>query len=222
MSLKPLKKSDVGKDWVKRRKAKNIRIHPEYHLIITEGTKTEPNYFDSIRNLVNQKYRDRIFLVIEGVGENTINLFHRAVQRASNNPNGFRHVWIVFDTDDFLADHINRTVELCEATSSDETQYHAIWSNQCIEIWYLLHFGFYQSDLHRQEYIPKLDQWLKGIDCGKYEKNRKDMYEVLKPFMDQALVNAKRLDKINAGKSASLSRPGTKVYEIIELLRPYL
>ena len=215
-------KSDVGKDWVKRRKAKNIRIHPEYHLIITEGTETEPNYFDSIRNLINQKYRDRIFLEIEGMGDNTINLFHRAVQRASNNPNGFRHVWIVFDTDDFPADHINRTVELCEASSSDETQYHAIWSNQCIEIWYLLHFGFYQSDLHRQEYIPKLDQWLKGIDCGKYEKNRKDMYEVLKPFMDQALVNAKRLDKINAGKSASLSRPGTKVYEIIELLRPYL
>ena len=32
--------------------------------------------------------------------------------------------------------------------------YHAIWSNQCIEVWFLLHFSYFQSDIHRKEYWP--------------------------------------------------------------------
>lgn len=49
MSLKPPKKSDLGKSWMKPRRDKNILIRPEYHLIVTEGTETEPQYFEAIR-----------------------------------------------------------------------------------------------------------------------------------------------------------------------------
>ena len=45
MSLKPLKKSDLDKIWMKARRDKPKKIQPEYHLIITEGTDTEPAYF---------------------------------------------------------------------------------------------------------------------------------------------------------------------------------
>jgi hypothetical protein len=48
MSLKPLKKSDLGKDWVTGRKEKRVRLQPEYNLIITEGTETEPKYFEGL------------------------------------------------------------------------------------------------------------------------------------------------------------------------------
>ena len=46
LSLKPLKKSDLGKDWVSGRRSKKVKLQPEYHLIVTEGTDTEPAYFD--------------------------------------------------------------------------------------------------------------------------------------------------------------------------------
>ena len=39
MSLKPFKKSDLEKGWMKKRRDRKIRIQPEYHLIVTEGTK---------------------------------------------------------------------------------------------------------------------------------------------------------------------------------------
>ena len=35
-------------------------------------------------------------------------------------------------------------------------------------------------------------------------------------------VNAKRLNAINEGKLPSKAAPGTKVYELIEVLKPYL
>lgn len=221
MSLKPPKKSDLNKSWMKKPDRK-IKIRPEYHLIVTEGTDTEPAYFGSIQEIVNKDYPEKIQLKVFGMGDNTVSLFEKAKRLAKENPNGYRHVWIVYDTDDFPAEHIDRVVQLCVENSTDEMEYHAVWSNQCIELWFLLHFGFMQSDIHRSEYWPKLTECLKKIGAGEYAKNRTDMYYVLRPYMDTAIDNAKSLDAINYGKAPSKAAPGTKVYELVEWLRPYL
>ena len=222
MSLKPPKKSDAKKSWMKARQGKAKRLQPEYHLIITEGTTTEPAYFTAIRDEINSQYRGKIHLDISGEGDNTINLFQRALQEAHLNPNRYRHVWIVYDTDDFPAENVNKVVDLCKEHSTEETTYHAIWSNQCIELWYLLHFSFMQSNLHRNEYYPKLTNYLTSIQQNSYQKNRTDMYFILKPYMDIAIANAKKLSYINKDKLPSNSTPGTMVYILIEKLKPYL
>lgn len=54
MSKKPEKKSDMNKAWKRSRRDRAKLISPEYHLIVTEGTKTEPQYFNSISNVINQ------------------------------------------------------------------------------------------------------------------------------------------------------------------------
>ena len=222
MSLKPPKKSDLNKSWMKKKPDRAIKIHPEYHLIVTEGTDTEPAYFGAIKEIINKRYPEKIHLDVSGEGDNTISLFGRAKFLAGNNSNVYKHVWIVYDTDDFPADHIDRVLQLCVENSTEETMFHAIWSNQCIELWFLLHFSFMQSDIHRTEYWPKLTEHLKQIGVGEYMKNRKDMYQILYPYMDYAIGNAKRLNALNEGKLPSKAAPGTKVYELIEVLKPYL
>ena len=159
---------------------------------------------------------------VSGEGDNTISLFGRAKLLAGNNSNVYKHVWIVYDTDDFPADHIDRVLTLCMENSTEETEFHAIWSNQCIELWFLLHFSFMQSDIHRTEYWAKLTEHLKQIGAGEYRKNRKDMYQILYPYMNYAIGNAKKLNVLNGGKLPSKAAPGTKVYELIEVLKPYL
>lgn len=222
MSKKPPKKSDLSKGWMKARRDKPKKIAPEYHLIVTEGTDTEPAYFGAIRDSINDQYRGRIQLDIYGEGDNTLSLLEKARRRATESPNVYKHVWLIYDTDDFPAEHIDKTAALCEKISTEETKYHAIWSNQCIELWFLLHFSYMHSDLHRTEYWPKLSQHLKGINAGEYYKNRNDMYAVLYPYMDVAISNAKRLEEENYGKLPSKSAPGTRVYVLVEKLRPYL
>lgn len=222
MSLKPPKKSDLNKSWMKKKPDRVIKIHPEYHLIVTEGTDTEPAYFGAIKEIINKRYPEKIHLDVLGEGDNTISLFGRAKLLAGNNSNVYKHVWIVYDTDDFPADHIDRVLQLCVENSTEETTFHAIWSNQCIELWFLLHFSFMQSDIHRTEYWPKLTEHLKQIGAGEYMKNRKDMYQILYPYMNYAIGNAKRLNALNEGKLPSKAAPGTKVYELIEVLKPYL
>lgn len=222
MSLKPPKKSDLNKAWMKTKPDRAIRIRPEYHLIVTEGTDTEPAYFGTIKEIINKKYPEKIQLDVSGEGDNTISLFEKAKNLVSYSSNVYKHVWVVYDTDDFPAAHIDRVLELCDENSTEETKFHAIWSNQCVELWFLLHFSFMQSDIHRTEYWPKLTEQLKLIGAGEYEKNRKDMYQVLYPYMEYAIENAKRLNAINKGKLPSKAAPGTKIYELIEVLKPYL
>ena len=222
MSRKPPKKSDMGKSWMKPRRDSRQMISPEYHLIVSEGTKTEPKYFEKIKETIDAKYRDRIHLDISGKGDNTVNLFNRAVKDVARSNNVYKHVWLVFDKDDFPPEHFDRTAELCAAESTDETRYHPIWSNQCIELWFLLHFMFLQADLHRDEYWPKLTESLKSKNLGTYYKNRTDMFDVLRPYMDDAIRNAKMLEEINTGKTPSRSTPGTMIHHLIVTLKPYL
>ena len=207
---------------MKKKPDRAIKIHPEYHLIVTEGTDTEPAYFGAIKEIINKRYPEKIHLDVSGEGDNTISLFGRAKLLAGKNSNVYKHVWIVYDTDDFPADHVDAVLQLCVENSTEETTYHAIWSNQCIELWFLLHFSFMQSDIHRAEYWPKLTEHLRQIDAGEYLKNRKDMYRILYPYMNYAIGNAKRLNALNEGKLPSKAAPGTKVYELIEILKPYL
>ena len=106
--------------------------------------------------------------------------------------------------------------------SNEETTYHAIWSNQCIELWFLLHFSFMHSDLHRNSYWTKLTEVLNSLGFGNYEKNRKDMYQILLPYMDIAITYAEKLEKLNDGKLPSESAPGTRVHTLVQKLKPYL
>lgn len=222
MSLKPPKKSDLGKTWMNARRDRTIRMNPEYHLIVTEGTETEPKYFRAIKNIINEKYRGRISLEILGAGNNTLNLLEIARKKMCSSAVTYRHIWVVYDTDDFPAEHIDKTQELCEQYTDEDTEYHAIWSNQCIELWYLLHFCYVDVDLHRTVCAKKLSDCLEQYGCGAYQKNRDDMYKTLQPYMHTAIRNAKKLNNNNEGRKPSESAPGTKVYELIEKLIPYL
>lgn len=222
MSLKPPKKSDLGKRWMKPRVSKNIPIQPEYHLIVTEGTKTEPNYFEAIKKRIEQKFPNKIKLEVQGAGDNTINLFYIARDYPRPPGNNYQHVWIVYDTDDFLADNINRTADLCRQESTEDTTYHPICSNQCIELWFLLHFCYMSSDLHRTEYFPKISNYLEALGYGPYQKNRNDIFEILLPYMQVAIRNAERLAKLHTGKPPASAAPSTQVYELIKMLEPYL
>ena len=75
---------------MKKRLDRAIKIQPEYHLIVTEGTDTEPEYFGSIKEVINKKYPEKIKLDVYGEGDNTISLFQKAKTRAEESSNVYR------------------------------------------------------------------------------------------------------------------------------------
>ena len=95
MSLKPVKKSDQGKSWtLQPRRDRHKMVQPEYHLIVTEGTETEPPYFNAMGAIINSNYPDRINIKVEGKGDNTLSLYNKAKNLAASSANVYRHVWV--------------------------------------------------------------------------------------------------------------------------------
>lgn len=234
MSNKPGKHSELKKkgstakrmraSWGKPRSAvPTIRIRPERFLIVTEGTKTEPYYFEGFRRRINAEFHgEYVTLRVCGMGDNTISLFERARSIASADPDGFTQVWVVYDRDSFPSRDFNAVVDLCSAESGRDVVYRAAWTNESFELWYLLHFAYIDSALDRGSYIPMLTRRLCADGLGKYEKNRTDMFCVLEDRMRTAIANAERLEESNMGRAPADSNPGTTVHLLVKELMPYL
>jgi hypothetical protein len=198
---------------------------PERHLFVTEGTKTEPNYLNGLIELVCQKCGEgaRRQLRVKGEGDNTLNLLEKAEKYQSNDADGFRHVWILYDKDDFPPDAFDNTAGRCEALNKRyreeqrELEFHAIWSNPCVELWFLLHYELMQSDIDRDDYRGKLSEKL-----GRhYDKSDPNIFRTLLPHMKTAVRNSKKLLRSSPESAPSAIVPGTNFHELVTHFQHY-
>ena len=135
-------------------------------------------------------------------------------------------IWCVYDKDSFPAGDFNGVALRAERLNKEnsELQYHTAWSNECIEFGFLLHFAYYTSNNHRSEYILFLNDKFRELGIGKYQKNMKNIFDILmeKGNPKLAIRYAKRIIKDGQGKTPAELAPGTKVYELVEELVKYL
>ena len=149
-------------------------------LIVSEGTKTEPNYFKSIESFCKKKFprEFKIQFNIRGEGKNTRSLISSVddylneitgYQRSANKP--YAAIFVIFDKDSFKPDDFDNAIH-----QSLEKGYIPIWSNECFELWYLLHFNYFNVNIGRKSYNNKLNDYLVEEYKKKYEKNNTQMF----------------------------------------------
>ena len=173
----------------------------------------------------NPIYKDMVLIEIEPCAAETMRVIGMAERYVKKNKIQKGQIWCVYDKDNFPADDFNSVVLRAERLNKENTelQYHTAWSNECIEFWFLLHFAYYTSNNHRTEYISFLNDKFRELGIGKYQKNMKDIFDILmskgKPKL--AIRYAKRIIKDGQGKTPTEIAPGTKVYELVEELAKY-
>lgn len=217
----PVKLSDRNKQWfIKslhcRERRLNIREERQRFLIVCEGEKTEPNYFE----MFGQELPRRVVqLDIYGEGANTLSLVSRAKYLRDSQATGdypFDQVWIVFDRDSFDADNFDNAINMAEADGMQ-----CAWSNEAFELWYILHFEYRNTAMSRTEYQGKLTILLGET----YRKNAPDMYQKLMRLGNQrnAITWAKKLrDEFQSAITPpSRSNPCTTVFQLVEQLNLY-
>ncbi len=176
-------------------------------LIVCEGARTEPGYFKCFPV-------PSADIVIIGEGYNTVSLVERTkeLQQQHGFDEDTDQVWCVFDKDDFPAEDFNNAIE-----KAKKYGFRVAYTNQAFELWYLLHFDFHESNLHRDQYIIKLTDKL----GKKYEKNSARMYETLRHMQPQAIRHAQRLYEQRTSSPAN-DNPSTTVFMLVEELNKYL
>jgi hypothetical protein len=181
-------------------------------LIICEGEKTEPNYFDGYR--VPQLVVDAV-----GTGYNTLSLVDEAIRlkgekeaearRRGRSP--YDQIWCVFDRDSFPADSFNSAIRKAEAAG-----FQVAYTNEAFELWYLLHFDDHRATLHRTQYCEILTDRL----GHKYHKGSLKMYAELLNRQVEAIRRAESLlADYGASHNPQQDNPCTTVHLLVKALR---
>lgn len=183
--------------------------YPQSFLIVCEGEKTEPNYFTAFRTQLNS-----VLVEIVGSGTNTVTTVKETIRlKESYRDEPFDQYWCVFDKDSFSVQQVNEAYRLAEKFGIK-----VAFSNECFEIWYLLHFHYYNSGMSRTQYAEKLEKEL-GV---KYQKNDETMYAKLKPRQVDAIRNAVKLKDSYETFDPARNNPYTTVHELVQELNRYL
>jgi len=189
----------------------------KYYLIVCEGERTEPLYFDYWKRFLPNHLLETIQII--GQGDNTINIVRKAIEekdaRAADPVKPpFDEVWAVFDKDDFPNERFDNAIALAAQNGIENGS-----SNQAFELWYVLHFEFLQTATNRKAYFSTLTQRL-GF---KYGKNDTRVVEAMfeKGNFRQAIEWPKKLERMHEGKTPSESCPSTNIYKLVERLLIY-
>lgn len=216
------------REWKKKRQA-DVLEEVTRHYIFCEGEKTEPFYFKGFKKQIEKHpaHINKIAIEIFPCAMETMRVLGEAEKYVAKNNIKDGHIWCVYDKDDFPADRFNqvglRTKQL--SANNPNLEYHAAWSNQCIEIWFILHFNEYVSDNSRSDYVKHLDERFQKNGWGKYQKNMEDVFELLTQHGNPKLAiryAKKQLKAFNAETSEAKIAPATKVYALVEQLAKHL
>ena len=212
--------------WRSGRRAVATRpVHMTRHLIVCEGTETEPHYFEGMKAALGDSNRKKVAVVVRGSGKHTLGLFECAQEYCRYAPETFDHVWLVFDKDDFPANEFDLVTERCASASSPSCTFHALWSNPCFEIWPLLHLRYTTAPMDASGCQRTLADTLRR-DCGiEYRKNMERLFEVMSRGRTTAESNAARLAKHHesiGNDRPSAMNPGTRIPDIFVEFGPYL
>lgn len=191
-------------------------------LIVSEGSKTEPNYFKEIR----AEYRlhsANVEVQPGALGTQPIQVVEYARELFENGdsykgirPRVFEQVYAVFDRDDHPTFHdaLARARALDGALRNDLKQpvkFAAIPSRPSFEFWLLLHFEDVHHLIHRTEVMRRLKRHLRGYDKG-YGQAFAETRSELQTAIDRARILAGRVDP------ADDTEPYTGIVDLVELL----
>lgn len=168
-------------------------------LIVCQGERTEPNYFSKFGTAW-------LTVKIHKVGKDTKSV----VEKAKELKKDYEETWVVFDKDDFDDCTFDNSIQ-----SARNSNINVAYSNECFEVWYILHFEFLNTGIPRTDYFSKLGK-LMGCE---YTKANDFMYERLKGRMENAIANAKKLLEVyGASSHPSKANPSTTVHLLVEEL----
>lgn len=206
------------------RKKQGRRALCDRILIVSEGSKTEPLYFDEIR--MDQRLPStNIAVVPSALGTESIQvvqyaqaLFENGDQHKGIEPRAFEQVYAVFDRDDHrsyfnalrLAESLNGKLKNDDKMS---VIFRAIASVPSFELWLLLHYEDIKAPLHRDEVMQRLR---KPDNLPGYEKGAGRAFAATRDYLNIATERAEALAvKFSADTEPE---PYTAIVELVKLL----
>ncbi|ASL48250.1 hypothetical protein bAD24_III12695 [Burkholderia sp. AD24] len=184
-------------------------------LIVSEGEKTEVNYFGEIR----RQYRlssAHICICQSDYGTTPEKVVQYAIARCGETSK-WERVYCVIDRDDH--DYYTNALASVEAHDKklvndlgEPIRFTSIPSNPSFELWLLLHFQDSEAFLHRDDVIRALRAYIPGYSKGKTG--------TFAATMDRLAVACERTERLRGREERrGMTNPCTHVDELVQALR---
>jgi hypothetical protein len=100
-------------------------------------------------------------------------------------------VWCIFDVDDFYKNNPKELIKAIKIAKDNNIK--IAYTNECFELWILLHFEQPVVAISRGSSIEKKIQTaFKKYGLGVFKKNQR-VFKTLLPYQSQAIKNAKKI-----------------------------
>ena len=209
------------KEYSRKSKLKSKRLAPANYLIVCEGKQTEPNYFNGLKKKINEKYGNKVDVLIpsievKGTGKNTTDLVNYTDKFVNYSNKRYGQIWVVFDKDDYSNDQFDKAIRTCD--------YNVAWSNPNFELWLLAHFKKANRYVSKDAVLQELSKEFQKSELGEYSKNDVNIFDKVtsKGKLHTAIKNCEYMEELNKDGQASQRNPMTKVYKIVDGLKEYL
>lgn len=181
-------------------------------LIVCEGQKTEPQYFEGLK----AAHRLGNNVEITPLGRDPLSIVNYAIEQLQHD-SSFARAYCVFDRDGHatFSDAVNKARD-CALGKSGKLR--LARSVPCFEVWPLLHFEYSTAEIVGGRGKTPGERALADLQkvMPDYCKNDRGIFEKLSPKLEVAMTNAIRLATHN--QKTDSDNPSTEVHTLVEYL----
>jgi hypothetical protein len=196
------------------------RAQTKRYLIVCEGTKTEPYYFNDLAGGLG--IRPSSVKIARNNGSSPDRVVAHGIElyeEDAKSGDSFDQVFFVFDKDQHSTyDAAVRQVNDCAATGRP---FNAITSVPCFEYWLLLHFGYTAQPFNASGRKSACDNLIsvlrKKPGFRDYGKGTQGVYSLVKDKTSAAMTAAKK--GLTNAKKTDAQNPSTHIHELIDALQ---
>ena len=188
-------------------------------LIVTEGKKTEPEYFNDLKKYYRIHSAN---IKIDGSGdsspESVVKYGKKLYEDERSTGAEFDRVYFVFDKDTHLT-YPQALDEIKRYRRRRKDTFFAINSVPCFEYWLLLHFIYTTEPFSATGRLSTADQVIRKLKkyCPDYDKSASALFTKLYDKLETAKVNA--INALKAADQTETDIPSTRVHELVEYLQ---
>jgi hypothetical protein len=180
-------------------------------LIVCEGEKTEPFYFEGLR--VHYGISSVNVRVTPANGSDPVSIVSYALERFDD----YDRTYCVFDRDEHR--NFDEAIRIGKASNAYiDGRLYLIPSTPCFEVWPLLHYRYSAAEIARVGQRSPGDMAVAELRAyiDDYEKKHRGIFAHLLPRLDNGLRHARQLESENRDTGAV--NPATKLHQLVEYL----
>ena len=181
-------------------------------LIVCEGEKTEPNYFEGLVRYHRLQATDVDIKGDCGSSPKSVVKYAKDLLKKSvEDNNEYDKVFCVFDRDS----HVKYLEAIGDITHARGNVLECCNSVPSFEFWYLLHFVETRKSYTAKGNSSPGDEVIKDFkkEFKGYKKNDRDMYAKLYEYQDRAIAHAKKV--LKDAEQVNDYNPSTNVHKLV-------